>query len=101
MQLTALHCTTAPVQPTSSPVILPLYTLVSHPIPPALHCYLLSLQLIEDHPWLVHPESNPSESLQDGVIARFKRFAAANKLKKRVMLMLGAELPPDQVEGLR
>lgn len=25
----------------------------------------------------------------------------ANKLKKRAMLMLGAELPPDQVEGLR
>ena len=53
------------------------------------------------HPWLKQQGVAPDRPLDNIVLARMKKFAAMNKLKKAALLVIAKSLNPDEIRGLQ
>ena len=53
------------------------------------------------HPWLKQQGVAPDRPLDNIVLARMKKFAAMNKLKKAALLVIAKSLNPDEIKGLQ
>lgn len=53
------------------------------------------------HPWLAEQGVAADTSLDSVVLKRLKQFAQMNKLKKMVLMVVGQNLSPDEIAGLK